>query len=117
MDGLAGTSLVGTPSAASWATTYRRRPGADFNRDAISDITLQDGGGTPAQPTGFLKVLLGNIGQFELPGAYRSGIGASTWQGVGDFTNDGVSDVALLHDNQIDILPSDGSLFQYIPRR
>jgi hypothetical protein len=113
--GLSGTNLVGTPSAASWTTAYRRRPGADFNHDGISDIVLQDGGGTSASPTGFLKVLLGNLGQFELPGPYRSGIGASTWQGVGDFNNDGISDVALLHDNQIDLLLSDGSQFQYQP--
>ncbi|HEY4095241.1 MAG TPA: FG-GAP-like repeat-containing protein [Baekduia sp.] len=110
-----GADLVGTPSAASWATAYHRDPGADFNHDGISDITLQDGGGTLAQPTAFLKVLLGDIGQFELPGPYRSGIGASNWQGVGDFNNDGISDVALLHDNQIDLLLSDGSQFQYSP--
>jgi hypothetical protein len=103
-------------SASFCGSAQAHRPaGVDFNRDGVSDLVLQDGGGTTASPTGFLKVLLGNISRFELPSPFRSGIGASTWQGVGDFNHDGVGDVALLSGNgQLDLLLSDGSQFQYL---
>jgi hypothetical protein len=94
------------------AASAHRPAGADFNHDGISDLVLQDGG-TAASPTGNLKVLLGNIGQFELPGPFRSGIGASAWQGVGDFNGDGISDVALQNGSDIDVLLGNIDRFEY----
>ena len=44
---------------------------------------------------------------------WRTGIGSSRWQGVGDFNNDGISDIALQIGADIDVLLGNYGQFEY----